>query len=286
MKISSTVRPEEAVLREISGLVRLARASHPACPGFPGNEETERTWLARDDSGKLLAFLAVCRPDGDHLSECVGITRPEARRKGVMRALLDAASPLLDSRDVLFSCDGEDPETKSALLAIGAEPAGPDQWLMGVELAADAARDTREEHLPRNACRPSSGSASLPAPAGPGSAESKPALWMRRAAESHPDGSRTLRYRFTADGLPAGEAVSCRANLLPGGTASFGEFLVAEKLRGRGIGAEAFARVLLDLRDAGARRVILHVDSGNIPAVRLYKKAGFRVLETLSVYFW
>ena len=77
MKISSTVRPEEAVLREISGLVRLARASHPACPGFPGNEETERTWLARDDSGKLLAFLAVCRPERSEIltAGTLGATR-------------------------------------------------------------------------------------------------------------------------------------------------------------------------------------------------------------------
>jgi GNAT superfamily N-acetyltransferase len=283
MEISSTDCPDSAVLGEIDALVRLVRASCPACPGFPGSEEAERTWLLRDDRSRLLAFLAVCRPDADNLSECVGITRPEARRKGCMRSLLDAASPLLDDRDVLFSCDGGDKETKNALLAIGAEPAGPDQYLMGMDLAAGIAEKTEPERDSEHAIPLS--------PAG-----YRPALRMLRTAEEQPGGVRTLRYRFSREdfsgegfsGESSGQpdAASCRADLLPNGTASFGEFLVAESLRGKGIGANAFARVLRDLRASGAARVILHTDSGNIPAVRLYKKAGFRILETLSIYSW
>lgn len=247
MNISSCPYPEAPVLAEIREIVRLARKTSPACPGFPEAEDTERTWLLRGESGQLLSFLAVLDPDPDNISECIGITRPDARRKGAMRALLAAAESLLDTRDVLFRADGNDRETAAALTALGAEKLPSVDLLMALDLPG-------------------------------GSFSSENGLKMAVSGEND-----HLRYTFALAGKPA---ASCTADIFSDRTASFGNFEVAEPMRGKGIGTKAFARVLADLGGRNVCRVILHVESGNIPAVRLYKKAGFRVLETLSAWFW
>ncbi|MBQ9458737.1 MAG: GNAT family N-acetyltransferase [Oscillospiraceae bacterium] len=51
------------------------------------------------------------------------------------------------------------------------------------------------------------------------------------------------------------------------------------RLRGRGIGAAVLRACI---REAGSRPVYLYVYSGNVRAVALYQRLGFRVIETVS----
>lgn len=57
--------------------------------------------------------------------------------------------------------------------------------------------------------------------------------------------------------------------------------------RGRGLGAEA---IRLASAHAQAtyqlRKIVLHVMSGNRPAVRLYERLGFRRVGTLEAHYW
>ena len=61
---------------------------------------------------------------------------------------------------------------------------------------------------------------------------------------------------------------------------------VRPALRRRGIGSRALSHVLAFLAREGVRLVFLHVSGNNLPAVSLYKKAGFRIAETLSYYLY
>lgn len=61
---------------------------------------------------------------------------------------------------------------------------------------------------------------------------------------------------------------------------------VEEGFRGRGLAGAMIGEMLRELRGYPFRRVILHVSGGNAPAVALYKKAGFRITETLSYFLY
>ena len=63
-------------------------------------------------------------------------------------------------------------------------------------------------------------------------------------------------------------------------------FRVHDLCRGLGIGEAAFYLVLNDLIARGCTRIVLHVSSDNYPALSIYKKAGFRITETLSYFMY
>ena len=68
--------------------------------------------------------------------------------------------------------------------------------------------------------------------------------------------------------------------------ACFYGFRVHDLCRGLGIGEAAFCLVLNDLITRGCTRIVLHVSSDNYPALSIYKKAGFRITETLSYFMY
>ena len=68
--------------------------------------------------------------------------------------------------------------------------------------------------------------------------------------------------------------------------ACFYGFRVHDLCRGLGIGEAAFCLVLNDLIARGCTRIVLHVGSDNYPALSIYKKAGFRITETLSYFIY
>lgn len=57
------------------------------------------------------------------------------------------------------------------------------------------------------------------------------------------------------------------------------EFWIREKVRGRGMGSEALAALLKALKGAGLMALSLEVAHGNEKALRLYKRAGFKVRD-------
>jgi ribosomal-protein-alanine N-acetyltransferase len=55
--------------------------------------------------------------------------------------------------------------------------------------------------------------------------------------------------------------------------------------QGRGLAARLLARHLGRLAARGARNVFLEVDEGNMPAIRLYKRAGFEQIGRRAGYY-
>ena len=89
-------------------------------------------------------------------------------------------------------------------------------------------------------------------------------------------------YSFS---LGNGEDAACHT-IRYGASACLYGLSVRPALRRRGIGSRALSHVLAFLAREGVRLVFLHVSGDNLPAVSLYKKAGFRIAETLSYYLY
>jgi ribosomal-protein-alanine N-acetyltransferase len=60
---------------------------------------------------------------------------------------------------------------------------------------------------------------------------------------------------------------------------------VAPRVQGRGLGAVLLADLLAEADRAGAQRVGLEVRTDNVPAHRLYERAGFRVVGLRRGYY-
>jgi ribosomal-protein-alanine N-acetyltransferase len=60
---------------------------------------------------------------------------------------------------------------------------------------------------------------------------------------------------------------------------------VASARRGRGLARQLLDINLRRLVGLGARSVFLEVDEGNVPALRLYRRAGFRDVGRRQAYY-
>lgn len=72
--------------------------------------------------------------------------------------------------------------------------------------------------------------------------------------------------------------------LLPysNGDVYFHDFNISGDLRGRGIGTDVFPSILNHLFASGYKNIRLQVSSSNPAALAIYKKFGFKVLESVE----
>lgn len=243
--IEKSASPGPALAAALRNLENLCLENVPGCPGWPEEDYTEYFLCAFDKDSALLAALSVGFAE-EKVRECVGMTRPDQRRQGLMRALVKAARRDIGEDGILIPCAAGDTDSASAVKALGGAFCS-------------------EEHLMR-----------LDLPAEPSLLSGDfPALSLSRKRRGG-----TLRYTFRQ-----GRKTVASCTVLPGEkTASFGEFAVREELRGQGIGTAALALTLRDLKARGASRVLLHVTGSNVPALALYRRAGFRDIAVLSYY--
>lgn len=96
-----------------------------------------------------------------------------------------------------------------------------------------------------------------------------------------------LRLTFTAaDGC---RLVSCRygeccLSEWSDGVYLFG-MLVYARFRGQGFGTRILASLIAKLSEEGCSRIVLEVSSDNLPALRLYRRMGFQVMESVSYFY-
>jgi ribosomal-protein-alanine N-acetyltransferase len=83
-----------------------------------------------------------------------------------------------------------------------------------------------------------------------------------------------------------GHIVGYSASVLRGSEGHIISIAVHPNYRGIGIGERLLRENVKQLKDLGAKRVILEVKVDNIQALNLYRKLGFKIVKTLKNYYW
>lgn len=87
------------------------------------------------------------------------------------------------------------------------------------------------------------------------------------------------------EGALIGEAVASVRHASRGASGRIESIAVDAAQRGLGVGAALLRRLLDDLRRRAARSVRLEVESGNLPAIRLYERNGFRPVGRIADFY-
>ena len=96
------------------------------------------------------------------------------------------------------------------------------------------------------------------------------------------DGAPFSASLLDADGRELGSCL-----LSPSGSSvCLSSLHIQEELQGKGLGTAFLGLLLPALAEEGFSRIILQVSGSNAPALALYKKTGFRVMETLLYYLY
>ena len=225
------------------------------------------------DGDRLLGFLGFYG-FGSSL-ELAGMVAPDARRRGIATALLDAAAPLYRARgmrEVLLIV----PRSSQAGQRLALRHGGVfDHSEHALVLLSGAPAEGRRD--PALSLRPASPRdiqvVSRLLEAGFGSpADDELADRLDTPHE------QTLVIEV--DGSPVGTLRVTR----DGGDAGIYGFVVDPPLQGRGIGREALRRTCEDLLAGGARRIGLEVAVENDRALGLYTSIGFTPVATEDYY--
>lgn len=220
-------------------------------------------------SGRLLGFLGIYT--FGESPELAGMVAPDARRRGIGSALLDAAVPLCRER-------GDRPP----LLVV------PRQSIEGKRLARrrGGTLDHSEHHLVLSG-KPTSGPREPEISLRPATGADVPlvvSLLEQGFGWSGPDdlGSRLERTVLVElRGAVVGTLFLERDDARQ---ASIFGFVIDPSLQGRGIGRAALRQACERLRAGGARRISLDVDVANDRALGLYTSIGFTP-DTTEDYF-
>jgi ribosomal protein S18 acetylase RimI-like enzyme len=257
---------EQRVIEADGGRLKLEWGS---LRGRRGDRVEDVLWW---DGDRLLGFLGIYSFGPS--PELAGMVAPDARRRGIATALLDAALPLCRERG----------ERQPLLIVPRASVAGK-----RLALRRGGVLDHTEHALVLTG--------------DPTSGPHEPAVDLRRATETDlPLIARLLEAGF---GVPPPEGVADRLDSprdrtvvvelsgSPVGTlrlrrngddAGIYGFVIDPARQGRGIGRAALTRACQQLRADGARRIGLEVDVENDRALTLYTSVGFTPVTTEDYY--
>ena len=235
----------------------------------PTDDVRALLWSEHD---RLLGFLGIYSFGWPTL-ELTGMVDPQQRRRGIGRALLEAALPICRAR----GCE-------RLLLVV------PRVSLAGRELAASlGATHDHSEHALTLSKRPAGTSAD-------------PALHLREATtadvptltrlfldgfgEAHAGGDRPLVDRRTTTLMinRGDETIGTLTVTRDGACGRVYGFVVGSEWRGRGVGREALQSACRELFDAGMDKVELEVEVANDRALGLYTAVGFEPVATEDYY--
>ncbi len=278
---------------QILALLNECQKTQPIHISFPF-EDGNCFLLLLDESETLAAIMGmILPPDGssdEEPVECIAFTRPSLRRRGYFAALLEKACDISGEHDILFPVDPESADTAATMKAIHADRVDQEyQMKWDFDPAAERFDSPMVEKRPLTFTCTSAPEGDVNESVDPDS------CWDCFHSADDPDPAVTiLTYEFleTPPDPMCSPAAVCMARMQPvpdvPGTfhACFYGFRVHDLCRGLGIGEAAFCLVLNDLIARGCTRIVLHVSSDNYPALSIYKKAGFRIIETLSYFMY
>jgi ribosomal protein S18 acetylase RimI-like enzyme len=224
------------------------------------------------DGDRLLGFLGIYGFSRKQ-PELTGMVDPEARRRGIGRALFDAALPICR----------EQHKRRLLLVVPRSSPGGHDlARAYGMSFDhSEHALTLRERPEPAR----SDGRIRLRA----ATTDDIPLL-SRLYDDAFHDGGHVDPSRLASDHsrtllvLRENQAVGTVALAQDGARGAIHAFVVGSEWRGRGIGGEALRRACLELFDAGAVHVDLEVEVGNDGALGLYTALGFELQATDDYY--
>ncbi len=284
--ITETQSLTEKQLQDIRQLVKLCcrhdhiRLSYPAeissvsdgsdpCSGEDSDSQSPRHWLLYGKDGILQSALALHYYQ-DSLAECSAFTHPDFRRRGRFSRLLDCALSSCEDCDILFTVSGHCPDTMAVLCALDAVLDSTEHQ-MEMELTNADLSCTEEVCTLQETCD----------------------LHDSVRNGEFTDTAREEESADTAWKLiytdPYGEPViagSCRTFMVSEACACLHHVEILPLFRRQGFGYTMMRCLLPRLYQNGVRRVILQVSGDNQAALALYKKTGFRITETLSVYLY
>lgn len=226
------------------------------------------------DGGRLLGFLGIYA-FGAPTVELTGMVDPEARRRGIATALLEAALPLCQERGFTTTLLVT-PRTPTAArdLALG-RGARLDHSEYALQLTGEPAAGPVD---PRLTLRP----ATRADAAAVGSLLAAGFGWSPPPAPDKAEVERDLRDTLVVE-LDGAIVASLRLQR-EDGTAGIYGFVVHPDQQGRGIGRDILRRVCRQARAGGADRVHLEVAVDNDRALGLYTSLGFVPVATEDYY--
>lgn len=302
MEIRQTYKLTEKQITEISALVESCSQDGRPLLSFPFEDGTS-FYLLYDPA--LVCALALTMPEPEDqaagaAAECSAFTHPDFRHRGYFTALFERAGDEFQDTDLLFPVNPACEDTRKTLEALGAE-FDVDELRMDLDLE-QMKLERPEAECPDSNCL-NSGFLKLSVSSEDNSSsdtfcdETEDFIfhfeldidWLAAAGyEKLQDAAAADKAAETGNAPKAVDAGTCRTTIFDrhAGTACLYAFEIVPELRGRGIGKKALCLILRFLKEQGVKLLFLQVSGDNTAALNLYKKAGFRITETLSYYFY
>lgn len=224
------------------------------------------------------ALVGVCTLDGGRDVELCGMVHPAHRRKGIGRALLEAALSECRRRNcakVLVICEDAS-SGRGFVAAVGGQREFAEHRM---ELAAPRTKrdGSRDDRLMLRRAGPQDVD---PIARIAAAAFGDPEEFVRERTERDMLDPSGRLYLATLDGAAVGTLKIFSAD----STAGIYGFAVSPDLQGRGIGRELLERIIAQLDAEGYARVTLEVLTDNARAIALYRSTGFRSVTTYGYY--
>ena len=293
MHIIHTTSLSDRQYEQIHILLKNCQDFFPTHISFPF-EDGNFFLLLMDESDTLKAVMGlIMPPDGssdEEPVECIAFTHPSSRRLGYFSSLLTKACELSGEHDIMFPVDPESSDVMAAMKAIDADCVDTEfqmKWNYDPDnIPLDSSLKSRIP-LIFTCTKSNEGNVNE-------SVNSESCWDIFHSADAPDPLVAILTYRFheLSPDPECSPAAECMVRLQPVKDlpdtfhACFYGFHVHELCRGIGIGESVFYHVLKDLIKRGCTQIVLHVSADNYPALSIYKKAGFRITETLSYFMY
>jgi ribosomal protein S18 acetylase RimI-like enzyme len=238
--------------------------------------EPAHSFLAYRD-GVLAGFLMLYGL-GEPEAEGTGVVKPEFRRQGIFRELVDAAQDAgreQGTAALIVYVDRRSAAAPACMGALGAEHTFSETKMRLPDASVNVAEAA--ERLDFHTAAPEDAAAvgAIVAEDMEGDTRDLGHVIMRNM--------QNPAYRYyvaTLDGDPVG---TLNIQTIDGDNYIYG-FVVKPAYRRRGYGREILARMLRELAAERPQPVYLEVETENTPAVNLYRSLGFEELVTYDYY--
>jgi ribosomal protein S18 acetylase RimI-like enzyme len=241
----------------------------------PGDETNHFVYY---EDGQLVGFVSL-PPDAE--VELLGMVHPRCRRRGIGRALLEAARAECGRRgqaEYLLVCEEASPSGRGFAEAIGGRYRFS-EFRMELDPAAtqSSAPRPRVLRLERAGERDLEALVSIRTTSfarDEEAARKQMAAWLRSSDQRLYIGRRDGDAVGSLRVFIAGEESMVYLN----------SFVVRPECRGRGYGREILERTIAELRGGGWQHIRIEVETENRNALGLYRSCGFREIAEYRYY--